>query len=84
MMAAVEPIRVGVEIDRPGIVAKPVARALLAVDQWDVLLIVGLVLLVLGVGLQWGLAIAFVVGGSLLALCGLYGARNSTVAGEPD
>lgn len=83
-MAAVEPIRLGVEVDRPGIVAKPVAKALLAVDQWDVLLIVGLVLLVLGVGLQWGLPLALIVGGALLALCGLYGARNTTAVVESD
>lgn len=84
-MAAVEPIRVGVEIDRPGIVAKPVARFLLAVDQWDVLLILGAVLGVIGVGLQWGLPLAFIIGGTLLAMCGLYGARNTSSGWvEPD
>lgn len=60
-----------------GIIAKPVAAVATAVDQWDVLLILGVVLLVTGVWMQWGIGIAFIVGGVLLALGGLWGARSS-------
>lgn len=62
-----------------GIIARPVATAVVAVDQWDVLLILGVILLVAGVWMQWGLGTALIVGGILLTLGGLYGARNSTV-----
>lgn len=89
-MAAVEPIRVGVEFEGRGLIDKPVARALLSVDQWDVLLILGVVLLVSGVSLvmgallSWvvGLGSAFVVGGLLLALGGLWGARSESVVAD--
>lgn len=82
-MATVEPIRVGVEPSRTGIITRPVASALAAVDQWDVMLIIGVALLVIGVGLQWGLAMALIAGGVLLTVGSLYGARNTVQAG-PD
>lgn len=60
-----------------GIIARPVARVVATVDQWDVLLVVGVVMLTVGVWLQWGLGVGLVVGGALLAVGGLYGARGT-------
>jgi len=61
---------------RVGLIARPVASLLLAVDQWDFLLLLGVVLLVAGTWLTWGIGVAFIVGGALLALGGLWGARS--------
>lgn len=71
-----------------GVIARPVAGAFTAVDQWDVLLIMGVVMLVTGVGLVVGALVSVVVGigaalgtgGVLFAMGGLWGARNSSVS----
>jgi hypothetical protein len=86
-VASVEPIRVGVgvEVDRAGVVAKPIVSAFAATDQWDILLVLGVFLFVIGVGLVIGVLVGLVVGiGSALGVCGalfilgaLLGARNT-------
>ena len=63
-----------------GIVARPISKGASSVDQWDVLLILGVLLTVAGVWLQWGMAVAFIVGGVVLAVGGLWGAVGSTRA----
>lgn len=83
---SVQPIRQGETelIESRGIVARQVAGALSTVDQWDVCLILGVVLGVAGVWLQWGMAVAFIVAGALLTLGGLWGARSALPAPVPD
>jgi hypothetical protein len=68
--------------ERTGVIARPVAKAVVAVDQWDVLLCLGVVLLGAGVWITWGMGVAFIVGGALLALGGLWGARSSVSSTE--
>lgn len=85
----VHPITEELRTDQPGIIARPVVGGMGRLDQWDVLLIVGFVMLVAGIGLVCGALFGVVVGvgsalgvgGILMMLAGLWGARSTTAEG---
>jgi len=74
--------------DRPGVLARPIARSLALVDTWDVWLAIGYVLLVCGVslilgalvGLSVGIGSGMTVGGALLMVGALRGASAQSLS----
>jgi hypothetical protein len=85
----VHPITEELRTDQPGIIARPVIGGMSRLDQWDILLVVGFLMLVSGVGLVMGslfgvvvgVGAALGVGGTLMMLAGLWGARSTTAEG---
>lgn len=63
--------------------AKTVAHFASTADKWDVLLILGTVMLLAGVWIEFGLAIALIVGGLLFMAAAILGANNSPGQNEP-
>jgi hypothetical protein len=66
-------------VERKGVLAKPVAKVMTTIDQWDVMLLLGFLMLISGVFLVWGVGIALITGGSLFVIGSMWGARGASM-----